>query len=82
MFHFESCPYCRAANNWIAEVTQEHPELAAVEIERVDEKIHPEIAQQYNYWYVPTFFVDGQKVHEGASSKEIILQVLQGAYNA
>ena len=81
LFHFVGCPYCRAAENWIAEVIQEHPELAAVEIERIDEHRHPEIANQYDYWYVPTFYVDGQKVHEGAASKAIVKQTLWRALN-
>lgn len=81
MFRFEGCPYCRAAEDWIQEVTRECPELSAVEIERVDEKKHPDIADQYDYWYVPTFYMDGKKVHEGACSKAIVERVLRGALN-
>ena len=79
LFHFASCPYCRATEGWINELTQEYPELAAVDIERVDEKLHPEIAEKYPYWYVPTFFVNGEKVHEGACSKAIVERVLRSA---
>lgn len=79
MFHFSSCPYCRAAMNYLQELTSEYPELAIVEIEKIDEKIHPEIADKYDYWYVPTFYIDGQKVHEGACSKKIVENVLRNA---
>ena len=82
LFHFVGCPYCRAAENWITEVVCEQPELGAVEIERIDEHQHPEIANQLDYWYVPTFYIDGQKVHEGAISKTIVKQILQRARNS
>jgi len=79
MFHFASCPYCRAAMNYLQELTEENPEFATVEIEKIDEKIHPEIADKYDYWYVPTFYVDGQKVHEGACTKKIVENVLRAS---
>lgn len=79
LFHFQSCPYCRAARNWLDELAHENPDLAKVEVERIDENLCPDIACQYDYWYVPTFYVDGVKVHEGACSKEVVEQVLRSA---
>ena len=76
-FHFESCPYCQQARRWLDELMTEHPEYQALEIERIDEHKQPEIADRYDYWYVPTFYVDGQKVHEGACTKEIVENVLR-----
>ena len=77
MFHFAACPYCREAMRWMDELRREYPELRDVRVERIDEKLHPEIAEQYDYWYVPTFFVDGKKVHEGACTREIVERVLR-----
>lgn len=79
LFHFVGCPYCRAAMNYLQELTTEYPELAAVELEKIDEHVYPEIADKYDYWYVPTFYVDGKKVHEGACSKKIVEAVLRSA---
>ncbi len=79
LFHFEGCPYCKATRRWIESVKREHPELASVDIEMIDEKLHPEIAEQYDYYYVPTFFLDGRKVHEGPCKKEIVERVLRDA---
>ena len=79
LFHFTGCPFCRAAENYIREVTAEHPELAAVEIERIDENRNRAVADRYDYWYVPTFYVDGVKAHEGACSKKIVENVLRSA---
>ena len=79
MFHFVGCPYCRAAENWLREVVTEHPELGSVPVEKIDENRHPEIADRYDYWYVPTFYIDGKKAHEGACSREIVEHVLREA---
>ena len=35
----------------------------------IEETQHPDIADQYDYYYVPTFYVDGVKVHEAEFSK-------------
>ena len=77
LFHMPGCPYCRAAENWIRDVQAEHPELRAVEIERIDEIRNRALADRYDYWYVPTFYVDGHKEHEGACSREIVERVLR-----
>lgn len=79
LFHFESCPYCREAIRWMRELQQEHPELKQVQVEMIDEKLEPEKIAGYQYWYVPTFFVDDVKAHEGVASKEIVEQVLRSA---
>jgi glutaredoxin len=79
LFHFESCPYCKQARRWIEEARAENPALRAVEIEMIDELRNPKIAWQYDYWYVPTFYVDGCKAHEGACSKEKVKQILETA---
>ena len=79
LFHFQSCPYCKQARRWIQEVQAEYPSLQTVEIEIIDELRHPRIARQYDYWYVPTFYVEGKKVHEGACSREKVEQILKMA---
>ncbi len=79
LFHFVGCPYCAAAERWVSEVLKEHPELAGLSIERIDEHVHPEIADRYDYWFVPTFYVEGKKVHEGACTKKIVERVLLSA---
>ncbi len=79
LFHFEACPYCREARAWLKELQQEQPELAQVSVEMIDEKLEPEKIKGYSYWYVPTFFVDDVKAHEGVASKEIVERVLRSA---
>ncbi len=79
LFHFESCPYCRDAIQWMEELQREQPALARVRVERIDEQLEPEKIKGYDYWYVPTFFVDDVKAHEGVASKAIVERVLRSA---
>ncbi len=79
MFYFPTCPYCRQAIAWTEELQKQYPELASVKINMIDEKKHPEIADTYDYWNVPTYYVDGKKLHEGAATKANIEKVLRAA---
>lgn len=78
-FYQESCPYCRSALRDMKALMAENPSYAAIEIEMVDELREPERADRYDYWYVPTIYVDGEKLHEGALSREKLEAVLRRA---
>lgn len=45
----------------------------------IDEELEPSIAKQYDYYYVPTYFVDGVKIHEGATSKTQLIDAFEAA---
>lgn len=79
LFHFESCPFCRFARRWVREALDENPALQTVEIEMIDEQRNPAVANRYDYWYVPCFYVDGKKVHEGACTKRKVVKILESA---
>ena len=79
LFFFESCPYCRKAIGWLEELMAEETQYAKLEIERIDEKLHPEIADKFDYYYVPTFFVGDEKLHEGAATKDKVRAVRESA---
>ena len=78
-FYLKECPFCKKAFRYIEELKREHPELQTVEIDTVEESEQPEIADRYDYYYVPTFYVDGKKVHEGGIFKEEMETVLRKA---
>ncbi|MGI6315313.1 MAG: thioredoxin family protein [Christensenellales bacterium] len=78
-FTLENCPYCREAERWIRELCAGNPAYGQIPIRRVDENEEPALANSYDYWYVPTFYVEGVKVHEGAATKEKIKAVLDKA---
>lgn len=79
MFKMEGCPYCAKAFRLIREIQKKEPELRDVDIEVIDEKQQPEIADRYDYWYVPTFYVDGEKLLEGDPSAAQVEHVLRAA---
>ena len=59
LFYLKNCPFCRKALRYIDEAKAAHPELAAVGIELIEESEQPAVADGYDYYYVPTFYVDG-----------------------
>ncbi|WP_133627783.1 thioredoxin family protein [Fonticella tunisiensis] len=79
MFTMKSCPYCRQAFTWMEELKKENPEYSNIDINIIDETLNPDVASQYDYYYVPTYYVDGVKIHEGAATKEIIRTVFEKA---
>lgn len=75
----ETCPYCKKAMQLMDELKGENPGFEEVEIKIVDENKEPLFAQSLDYWYVPTFFVDREKLHEGVPTKEAIKKVYETA---
>jgi glutaredoxin len=78
-FRLSLCPYCRRAEKYIKELKQENPQYADIHINMIDENKNRHISDKYDYWYVPCFYLGGEKLHEGAASKENIKQVLDAA---
>ena len=82
LFYLRNCPFCKRALRYIDEAKAAHPELAAVEIELVEESEEPEVADRYGYYYVPTFYVGGEKLHEGGIYPDEVEAVLRKALEA
>ncbi len=78
-FRQSYCPYCKQANNYLDELKKENPKYCRIPINIIDEAKKPRIAKQYDYWYVPCFFMDNTKLHEGVATKENIRAVLDKA---
>lgn len=79
LFYQERCPFCKKAFRYIDELRAEHPELRDIHIDTIEEEQHPDIAEQYDYYYVPTFYIDGKKAHEGGIFKEEVEALLRKA---
>ena len=75
MFITETCPYCKKAFLMMEEICREHPEYKSIKIKKIDETKKPDYAAKFNYYYVPTFYVGGVKMHEGPPTKEAIKKV-------
>ena len=80
MFKLASCPHCRRAFAWMEEVFSAHPEYRDVPLTVIDEGQQRELADKYDYYYVPTYYVGEEKVHEGVASYEKVEAVFRAAY--
>ena len=79
VFEYPGCPYCRQANQWLEELTKENPAYAAIPVRRVEERREKALADSYPYYYVPSFFIGKDKLHEGAATKDKLKAVLDRA---
>ena len=84
LFHLTDCPYCHHARRALAELTAENPAYQALEIEWIEERQQPEIAAQYDYYYVPSVFDGRTKLYEASPSHkyEDVKQHLRSALDA
>ena len=48
-FFLSKCIYCSKADRMIRLVKEKHPEFKAIKIQKIEESLKPEIAEQYDY---------------------------------
>ena len=82
LFYLESCPYCKRARQYLDELRQENPSYAAIPLTMIEEREQRQLADQYDYFYVPTFYIGDKKVAEGSIDKQGVRQVLDMALEA
>lgn len=78
LFVLEGCPYCKRTLKDLAELQKEE-RFKDIEITMIDEAEQPEYANQFDYYHVPTFYVDGVKRKEGVLTKQDVQDVLEEA---
>ena len=78
LFYLEYCPHCRKTRADLNELLKEE-QYSGLHIEMIEESVHKDLADQYDYYYVPCFYVDGIKVKEGALSRKDVEEVLMMA---
>ena len=85
VFYLEGCPYCRQAREALKELTSENEKYSQVSIEWIEENQHPEISEKFDYYYVPSMFIENKKIYEAhrgekfEECKENIKRVLEAA---
>lgn len=79
IFYLERCPFCKRAFKFIEELKDENPEYKNIPVELTEETLEPEYADKFDYYYVPTFYLDGKKVHEGGIYKNEIKDIFDAA---
>ena len=82
LFTMRGCPHCRMAREYMRELCQEDPRYARGPVNEIDENENAALADSYDYYYVPCYFMGDKKLHEGACTKEKIRKVLDTALNA
>ncbi len=64
LFYLTYCPYCIHAKKAIAELLEENPSYADLQIKWIEESEEVELADSRDYYYVPTLFYEGEKLYE------------------
>ena len=63
-FILSGCPYCKKARLAYNELCENNASYREVPVDWILEDQQPDIADQYDYYYTPTMYVDEQKVYE------------------
>ncbi len=79
LFYLEHCPYCLRARQYMAELRAENPKYAQIPVKMVEEWQQRSLASQYDYYYVPCFYIGDEKISEGSIDKAGVQQVLDTA---
>ena len=78
LFYLKDCPFCKKAFNYIDELKKQDS-YKDIDFELIEESEQEELADQYDYYYVPTFYIDGEKVHEGGIFRNEVEELLKKA---
>lgn len=74
MFYLQECPYCANAFRAIDQLKAEDDKYKDVELQTIEEHENEALADQYDYWSVPSLFFGKEKQYEchfGAKYDEI-----------
>ena len=79
LFYLESCPHCKRARGFMDKLGDQHPEYAKLPVKLVEERQEKALADSYDYYYVPCYYVNGEKRAEGAIDKDGVKAVFDEA---
>ncbi len=84
IFYLEDCPYCRNARLALKELSMQDPRYAENHFTWIEESRQPQLADQYDYYYVPSVFYGTEKLYEAhpGESYEECKKNLKGALDA
>ena len=83
IFYFPTCPYCKKAKQAVEELQEENPRCREIGINWINEHVDTELADRYDYYYVPTVFYGDEKLYEAspAHSYEDIRENIRRAFD-
>lgn len=64
LFSRDDCGYCAKAHKAIAELKAENPAYGTLSLRKVEETREPEFIEKFDYYAVPTLYLDGVKKFE------------------
>ena len=64
LFTRDDCGYCAKAHKAIAELKAENPAYGTLSLREVEETREPEFIEKFDYYAVPTLYLDGVKKFE------------------
>jgi thiol-disulfide isomerase/thioredoxin len=76
LFYLKNCPYCIRVQTYLDELMQD-PRYQSIDIIKIDEKKEKDLANQYDYYLVPTFYLNEEKLFEGIMNKQDVINVLE-----
>ena len=76
LFYLKDCPFCKKAFSYIDELKKQNA-YKDIEFELIEESEQPDTANQYDYYYVPTFYINEEKIHEGGIFLNEVEEVLK-----
>lgn len=79
IFYQKNRPHCIKAFKFIDELKEENDLYRLIEPRLTEETLEVDYAAQFDYFLVPTFYIDEKKVHEGVVSKEQVREILDAA---
>lgn len=77
LFVLKGCPHCKQALRYQQELLDEHPAWREIPLSIVDEREDRALAASHDYYLVPAYYVDGEKLHEGHAEQEDVARVLR-----
>lgn len=69
IFHLTGCPYCRNAKKAYEELKKDAV-YGQVPVKWVEERANAALADQYDYFYVPSVFMGKEKLYECSRSDD------------
>ena len=64
IFYLTGCPYCNNARKAVAELLAEEPAYGALTLRWIEENEEPDLANDRDYYRVPSLFYQGDKLYE------------------
>jgi len=78
LFYLKHCPFCKKAFAYMDKLRQQEV-YKPIEVELIEESEQADLANQYDYYYVPTFYIDGEKIHEGGIFEKEVEEIFKKA---